>query len=222
MAGRIGWDDRQISVVFLLLAFISAGLVLTWKYHSLEIANLGVFFIKLLPFVFALIGIGYLPEHWFKPPWSLLLVMASFAFIFCYSVAMLIIIYFDPNWEKFYLILQMMVAFIILALAFAFRMGGGRKKEVFVFGSTTLIFMLSGIEDLTSHILQIFLDPDITALPEKWDWARHMTVFFGRVLNKAEALLFIAAHFLIITLILVFSYGPGNRLLQKVFRKNSV
>ncbi|OPX42960.1 hypothetical protein CLHUN_31040 [Ruminiclostridium hungatei] len=204
--------DILISVFCVLIAGAAALFILSWDEHALKIANLGVFFFKLVPFVFAIMAICFFPFEKISTPVKLLFCVSAFGVFFCYGVAKLIYYFIEQvTYEEFYLLLQLLTPFIILALAFALRCGGMKSKDVGIFGAISIIFMISGIEDLTSQYVRIAIVPGYQ-IPENWDWANHMTVFLGRVLTKNEAYIFIAVHFVIIALILYLAYSKNNPL----------
>lgn len=198
--------DEVVSALFFILAFAMSVFILSWDQHRWEIESLVVFFIKLIPFFFALVSIIYFPAKRIKAPLNILLIISLFGAIFCYFIAELIRVFWDREFEAFYLLLQMLTPFIILALALSFKLGGAAKREVGVFGICCLLFMLSGIEDLAACLLRIRAYADYT-MPEIWDWAQHMTVFFGRPATKYEAYVFISIHFVLIGVILVAVYS---------------
>lgn len=205
-----------ISLLCLLLAGGATLFILSWDEHSLEIANLGVFFFKLLPFVFAIMAICFFPFETVSTPLKLLACVSAFGIFFCYGVAKLIY-YFIENvtYEEFYLLLQLLTPFVLLSLALALRCGGMKGKDVGIFGLISIIFMISGIEDLTSQYVRIAIVPGYK-IPETWDWANHMTVFFGRVLTKNEAYIFIAVHFVMIALILYLAYAKNSPIKKRL------
>lgn len=210
-------------VIVALSAFLAAILItifiLNWEMHARTIANLGVFLVKLIPYVFALVGIAYLPVQKLNKPMQQVSLVLAFAILFCYFVPQSLFLFanYSDDFERFYLVMQMMVPYLILVISFSLRVGGASKKDAFVFGAIGLVFMLSGIEDLFALILT-WVDNPSFVMPEVWDWADHITVRVGRPLRTHEAYIFIAAHFLIIGLILFFVYGkrsPMRGLLSK-------
>ena len=209
------------SVLCLILACACTVFILNWSEHAQTIANLGVFFFKLLPFVFALMALCFFPFEKINIPIKLLFCVFAFSIFFCYGAAKLIFFYCEQSpYEDFYLLLQVLTPLFILSLALALRCGGMKSKDVGVFGAIAIIFMISGIEDLTSQFLRIAIVPGYQ-IPEKWEWANHMTVFLGRVLTKNEAYIFIAIHFVIIALILFFAYAKKSPFNQGIKTKST-
>jgi len=200
-----------ISIVCFLIAASLTAFIVKWDQHALEIANIGVFFFKLLPFVFGLAAICFFPFDDIKNvPLKLLLVLSTFGFFFCYGMAKAIFLFVGKvPYQEFYLLLQLLTPTFILSLALALRCGGMTAKDVAIFGTITIIFMISGIEDLTSQWIRIAIVPGYI-VPEQWAWANHMTVFLGRVPSKNEAYVFIAIHFVLMAIILYFAYTKNN------------
>jgi len=214
---------KNVVISFICL-FITLGLtvfILNWDKHTLEIMNLGVFFIKILPFVFAMAAICFFPFDRVNVPLKLLFVLFSFGVIFSYGFCKLIFLFLKQvEYQEFYLLLQMITPIIILSLALALRCGGMLAKDVAVFGAIAFIYMVSGIEDLMAQVVRMSSPGYV--FPETWDWATHMTIFVGRPLNKYEAFVFIGIHFVIIALILYIAYAKNNifmRLSKKLYNK---
>lgn len=202
--------NAVLSIVCLVVAAVLSLFILSWNHHSLEIANLGVFFFKLLPYIFSLAAICLFPFEKIMVPLRLLLVLAAFGVLFGYSVGKLIYLFnAQVPYQVFYLELQLLTPMIILSLTLALRCGGMAVKDTAIFGIIAILFMISGIEDLTSQFIRIAIVPGYT-IPETWDWAQHMTVFMGRVLTKHEAYIFISIHFVLIALVLYFAYTKEN------------
>jgi len=213
-------EKNQIIMSFtsFLIAILLATIIVSSPYHTQSIPSIWIFIFKLLPFFFALIGISLFPSHKIKPPWNLILIILGFGIVFCYFFPKQAYFFLKSEWENFYLVSQMMIPFIILLLAFTMKMFGLKIKETFIFGLTCIIFMLSGIEDLFFLLLNPNLETGEFMIPNKWDWAHHMTIRVGRVLSKNEAFAFIALHFLIIIFIFYFSYS-NNRWIRALKEK---
>lgn len=170
-----------------------------------DVINIWVFLLKLVPFVFALLAIVHLPV-WFKRPWDLLLILLSFSIFLVFFMAKISYAVHQGNNLEYYLLIQPLVPYIILALTFAYKAGGGNKKDTLILGLILMIFMLSGIEDVAYFVLNPHQGSFLQALPETWDWTSHITVRVGRVINKYEIFTFMGVHFLLILLIIYFAY----------------
>ena len=208
--------DWQVSLFFFIVAVGVTVFILRWKYNAVEIANVGVFFTKLLPFFLALFGIAYWPKEWLKPPKDILLIFLAFGVMFCFFIPKNFFYYWNPNHAGHYLNMQMFVPFIILSLLFAYKIGGGKKREVIVLGLVSILFMLSGIEDL-AYIINAIALGNMKSIPDSWFWAHHINVFFGHIVNKKEALIFIGVHWVLMAAVVYFGYG--YRKLAGAFKK---
>jgi hypothetical protein len=86
----------------------------------------------------------------------------------------------------------------MIALALAYRVGGGSREGVLRVGAAMTILQMSGLEDLVAVLLNSRLD----GIPEVWDWAHHITVRLGHVATRNEAYAFIAVHVVLAVLVL--------------------
>lgn len=200
-----------ITTVFAALALGTTAFILNWSEHSRNLANAGVFFVKLLPFVFALIGIAHFPSFKLRTVFRQVALLLLFFVAWCYFTPKLFYAFMEhpSDFNSYYLVIQMMMPYIILALAAAFRIGGGRTKDVLVFGGCGLLILVSGLEDLFSVLLRTMADPGYV-FPEVWSWADHMSVFIGRALTKNEAYVFIGIHVALIAVVLWFAYAARS------------
>jgi hypothetical protein len=212
LKAQIKSKDWQLFLLFIGITIISTIIVIKWEHSSRDIANIWVFFLKLLPFFSALLAIAYMPG-WFKKPWDLLLIFLSFVVVFPFIIAKLAYYIWNPDPVKCYLIIQILIPYLILCLAFAYKTGGGNKKDTIVLGLTSIIFMLSGIEDVAYFAINPHTGSFFQALPDKWTWTSHITVRVGRIIDKYEIFIFIGIHFALIVLILYFAYSKKNVLL---------
>lgn len=202
-----------ISIACMAVAAVLTVLIMNWSSHTLEIKNLTVFLIKLVPFFLVLAGICYFPFEKTAMVLKLLFVLFAYGVIFSYGFCKIIYLFLKPvPYEEFYLLLQILAPFIILSLVLALRCGGMKAKDSAVFGTITLIFMVSGFEDLMAQFVRMG-DPGYV-FPEVWAWATHMTIFVGRALNKYEAFAFIGIHFVLIALILFAAYKKDNFIIR--------
>ena len=79
---------------------------------------------------------------------------------------------------------------LILAFALHQRLGGSPAATVRRISYASILVMLSGLEDLSFWLWRG------QPVPQRWDWADHMTVRLGHVAGRTEAYVFIAAHLL--------------------------
>lgn len=186
--------------------------------HEKEISGLWVLLVKLAPFVLALEAVARLDLSVVaRRRLAMAAVPATFLVFFCWFVPK-IFFYSDDGPQLYYYVLTL-TPFVILALALAYRLGGAAPGPVRRVGYAMLLLMLSGLEDLAFLTLNPHTDPAWTPIPERWDWAEHMTVFLGRPLSKYEAYAFITVHVVLALLVLVlparFVTGPVRRVLGR-------
>jgi hypothetical protein len=190
---------------FLLLASAAAATAaFVWLAmpHQREVGSLWVLLAKLVPFVLATEAIARLDlSERARRLLGLLAVPASFLVYFAFFVPK-IFFYADQGPTLYYYVLTL-TPFVILALTFAYRLGGGRPGTVRRLAYGMLLLMLSGIEDLAFLTINHQTDPRWTPIPERWTWASHMIVFLGgHVPTQHQAYAFIAVHVLLAGLVL--------------------
>lgn len=197
-------------LMFAGLAVASAAFVWFGLPHDREVESLGIFLVKLLPFVFATEAVARLDVEWAKRlRFVLLLVPFAFLVYFLYFVPK--IFFFggvaSGTREAFYGLYYHVLTvtpFLILAMVLAFRLGGGTAALVRRLAYGMLLLMLSGLEDLAFLTVNDHTDPAYATIPEVWDWASHITVFIGHPPTKYEAYAFIAVH-VVLALLVFFS-----------------
>ncbi|MCW2875916.1 MAG: hypothetical protein JWQ95_16 [Sphaerisporangium sp.] len=197
-------------LIFAALAAASAAFVWFGLPHDREVESLGIFLVKLLPFVFATEAVARLDVEWAKRlRLVLVLVPAAFLLYFLYFVPK---IFFFGGVESgtakafyglYYHVLTV-TPFLIMAMVLAFRVGGGSASVVRRLSYGMLLLMLSGLEDLAFLTVNDHTDPAYATIPEVWDWASHMTVFLGHPPTRTEAYLFILVH-VVLALAVFFS-----------------
>jgi hypothetical protein len=173
--------------------------------HEREVSSAGMLLFKLTPFAAAVAAIALVDDaalrrrrlHLFAVP-------ASFLVFFCFFVPR---VFFysgtDGDFPALYYHMLAAAPFIIVALALAFRLGGGTPAATARLASSMLLLMLSGLEDLAFLLVNPHTDPRWTPIPEVWTWASHMEVFIGHPPTKYEAYAFIAVHVLLAVAVLV-------------------
>ncbi|MEV0237424.1 hypothetical protein [Nonomuraea sp. NPDC050786] len=187
-------------LIFLALAVAAAAFVWFGLPHDREVKSLGVFLVKLLPFVFATEALARLDVEWAKRiRLALWTVPPAFLLYFLYFVPK--IFFFggveERSREAFYGLYYHVLTvtpFLILAMVLAFRLGGGSASLVRRLSYGMLLLMLSGLEDLAFLTVNDHTDPAYATIPDVWDWASHMTVFLGHPPTKYEAYAFIIVH----------------------------
>lgn len=201
--------NNLISLIFLFITILLTIFILTQVSMEKEIPSLGVFLLKLLPFVSATLSIAYLNfDESLRRTLSLLSVPAAFLGFFCYFVPKLF--FYSNEFEVMYQTMLLTVPYIILALAFSYRMGGGSTGTTLRLSFAMLLLMISGIEDLAFLLLSSRYDPNWAGMPQVWEWASHMTVRVGRPLTLYEAYAFIAVHLILAALVMFYPFRRGS------------
>ncbi|MGY0236299.1 hypothetical protein [Longispora urticae] len=86
---------------------------------------------------------------------------------------------------------QLFVAsFTVLAVLFAYRLGGAGTVRVARAGLAAVLVMISGLNDLTFWATYHWPD----GRPTHLKWASHITVFYGHQPSVVEAAVFLAVH----------------------------
>lgn len=197
-------------LIFVALAVAAAAFIWFGLPHDRQVKSLGIFLVKLLPFVFATEAVARLDVEWAKRIrlvlWS---VPLAFLVYFLYFVPK---IFFyggvevgsrEAFYGLYYHVLTV-TPFLIMAMVLAFRLGGGSPAPVRRLSYGMLLLMLSGLEDFAFLTVNDHTDPAYATIPEVWDWASHMTVFLGHPPTKYEAYAFIAVH-VVLALAVFFS-----------------
>ncbi|MFI6508697.1 hypothetical protein ACIBCT_13925 [Streptosporangium sp. NPDC050855] len=194
--------------IFASLAVIAAAIVWFGLPHDREVKSLWLFLFKLVPFVMAAEAVAALDVEWAKRMrLPLLLIPPTFLLYFLYFVPKIFFfggaISEDPtSFGNLYYHVLTLTPMIILALALAYRLGGGTAATVRRLSYGMLLLMLSGLEDLAFLTVNDHTDPAYATIPEVWEWASHITVFIGHPPTKMEAYAFIVVH--VILALLVF------------------
>ncbi|MER7128190.1 hypothetical protein [Streptosporangium saharense] len=197
-------------LIFVALAVAAAAFVWFGLPHDREVKSLGLFLVKLLPFVFATEALARLDVDWAKRL-KLPLVTLPIAFLVFF-------LYFVPKIffyggvetgtrESFYALyyhVLTLTPLIILTITLANRLGGGTPALTRRLAYGMLLLMLSGLEDLAFLTVNDHTDPAYATIPAVWDWASHMTVFLGHPPTRNEAFAFIAVH-VVLALLVFFS-----------------
>ncbi len=202
---------------YLLVALVLTAVILAFLPMEKEISSLWVFLFKLLPFVFATLSIAHLDfVDGVRKKLGLVSVPVTFLGFFCYFVPTLF--FYSDEFEVMYQTMLLAVPYVILTLAFSYRMGGGSSGNTIRLSFAMLLLMISGIEDLAFVLLSSLYDPDWLGVPAVWDWASHMTVRVGRPVTAFEAYVFIAAH---VALAVFVMFYPFRRLARMVDRTSA-
>lgn len=94
-------------------------------------------------------------------------------------------------------------AFTVLAILFAYRLGGASGVRVLQAGLAGVLIVISGLNDLT---MWAFNDWE-SGRPERLDWASHISVFVGGPPSPLVALAFLLVHLGLAILLLTPAAG---------------
>ena len=174
----------------LVLATLAAGVLLVALAPSgKQLDSLGLFLAYLVPFVLAAETIAALDPQWLRR-WRLpeVLGVLTFTAVFCGFVPRMFDRVIADDFDGFYSLVRILAPLLILAFALHQRLGGSAAATVRRISYASILVMLSGLEDLSFWLWRG------QPIPQRWDWADHMTVRLGHVASRTEAYLFIAAH----------------------------
>jgi hypothetical protein len=177
------------AVVLAVAAAAAAGLLVVVQPSGGHLTHWWLLVAYLVPFVLATEAIVALPDAWVGR-WRLgeVAVVASFALVFCVFVPRMFGRVLVDDFDGFYALMRIVTPLLILALALAYRIGGGWPASIRRVAYASLLVMLSGIEDLMFWVWRG------APVPARWDWADHITVLLGHVASRTEAYAFIGVH----------------------------
>jgi len=192
------WRGVVRCLVLAAGALASAAYVAVAFPKQQEIANVWVLLAHLVPFVFGTELVASLRPEWFRRGrLTELIQIATFVVVFCYFVPRMFDRFIATDFDTFYYLLLTLMPLLILAFAVQHRLGGGRAATVRRGAYASIMVMLSGAEDVMFWILRG------RPIPERWTWASHINVFFGHVVSRDTAFIFIGIHLLLAALIVV-------------------
>jgi hypothetical protein len=213
-SSRKVWSWRQVGWIFpFLLALAFAAYVYLGLPHEREIRSLWTLLFKLIPFFLASFGIAWFPQKAF-PLLKAVLVFATLLPFLGFLVPRLLHLTIagyemgysmDPSSEiaplletfgEFYTMMAILVPYVILMIAFAYRCGGGSSANSLKVAWTGLLLMLSGYEDV-----MFWLVNGRGPFPEVATWASHVTIFLGRPATRPEFYAFIGVHVVLIAVV---------------------
>lgn len=105
---------------------------------------------------------------------------------------------------------QMLVfidALFIIAVCFAYRLGGAKTGKVLRLGLAGILVLVSGLNDLTFYYFSSWPD----GRPARLDWASHIAVFIGGTPTPAAAIVFCAVNLLVAAAVLVVPWYVHRR-----------
>jgi hypothetical protein len=89
-------------------------------------------------------------------------------------------------------------AFTVLAVLFAYRIGGANTQRVLRLGFASTLVLVSGLNDLTFYYLYDWPQGS----PDRLDWASHIEVFVGGPPTPTVAIVFCAVHLVLAAAVL--------------------
>jgi hypothetical protein len=120
------------------------------------------------------------------------------------------------QFDTFYRFAIFVNAYTVLSAVFAYRLGGAGTARVVKLGGAGLLLLVSGLNDLTMWAMYPWPGGE---RPEVFSWASHVSIFFGHPPSLPEMLLFLAAHLLLLALLLAL---PLQRWLDRLAARASL
>jgi hypothetical protein len=169
--------------------------------------SFGDFALRMSPLVFAVLTIAFFPR---RPMWAVLLLLATVGVYMGY-IDSAFFIQVDrladaaqqhaaqAQFSEYYRFSIFTNAFVVLAVVFAFRMGGASSTQVLKLGCCGILVLVSGLNDLTMWAMYAW--PGGTR-PDAFDWASHVRIFLGRDPQLVDMLVFAAVHLALMLVVL--------------------
>jgi hypothetical protein len=167
----------------------------------------GDFALKISPLLFAVLTIAFFPR---RPMWAVLLPLASIVVYMGY-VDSAFFIRVDrladaaqqhaaqAQFSDYYRFSIFTNAFVVLAVVFAFRMGGASSARVLKLGCCGILVLVSGLNDLTMWAMYAWPGG---VPPDTFEWASHVSIFLGRDAHLVDMLAFAAVHLALMLVVL--------------------
>jgi uncharacterized membrane protein YidH (DUF202 family) len=158
------WRDNRVALPLGVLAVALAALVRFVIPYEQEITSLWMLLVKLTPQLAALACVAWLDVAWARRlRLHLVALPAIFLAFLGYFVPATFMTALDmvdgtAEFEDLYLHVVVFVPFIMIALALAYRVGGGSREGVLRVGAAMTILQMSGLEDLVAVLLNSRLD----------------------------------------------------------------
>lgn len=200
------WRANRVALLAGIVALALAGVIRFGLPYEQDITSLWGFLIKLTPQLAAAVAVAWLDVEWARRlRLHLLAVPAIFLGFLLYFVPKTFMLALDmqdgtAEFEALYLHVVVFVPFLIVGLLLAYRLGGGSREGVLRTGVAMTILHVSGLEDL----MAVLMNSRLTAIPEVWKWADHITVRLGHPATKNEVFVFIGVHVVLALLVLFF------------------
>jgi hypothetical protein len=218
-------------VLPLSLAFVLAVYIYFGMPHERMLTSMWILLFKLTPFFLASLSVAWFPPKvptllkvvlvfgtlipllGFLVPRELHLAMEGYTLGFNMDPATA-----DPTalvamFAEFYTVMAILVPYVILMLAFAYRCGGGSAGNSLKISWAGILLMLSGYEDVMFWVANAR-----GPFPEVATWASHVTVFLGRPATSTEFYIFMAVHAILIALVFALPLDRIGARLERAFR----
>lgn len=114
------------------------------------------------------------------------------------------------SFDDFYQFQLFLSAFVLLAILFAYRLGGGATARTVQLGAAGVLVLISGLNDLTYWYAA---DWGHSGRPHTLFWASHIEVFVGGSPTIPVAIVFMAVHLVLAGLVLT---RPVERWLDRL------
>src|SRR5436189_130853 len=115
-----GLSNSRAGLLSILLLGIAVGLgYFIWSFlpHERDVSSVWILLFKITPFIFATVGIAFIPRRLFKGLGALLFIPLSFLVILCFFIPK--IFFNGDEFEKLYYTVLMATPYIILSLVTA-------------------------------------------------------------------------------------------------------
>jgi hypothetical protein len=181
-----------------------AGLIMLVLPADRTIDNIGEVLFKASPLLLAVLAIAGFPQ---RPGLGLALLGAlvvgymgvvdtlNIRHVFAYAEAA----DRDAAFPELYQFTIFVNAFTVLAVLFAYRLGGASADRVLKAGVASILVVISGLNDLTFYFSHDWGGPR----PDRLDWASHTAVFVGGPPTPLVAIVFCLAHLVLAGVVLV-------------------
>jgi len=176
------------------------------------INNLGEWAFRISPVVFAVFAAALFPRRSGQNLVLLAILVLGYMGIMDTFIIMRILTFAgssdqDAAFPRLYQMTVFLDAFVIIAIAFAYRLGGAKTGKVIRLGMAGVLILISGLNDLTFYYFYSWP----AGRPARLDWASHIKVFVGGSPTAATAIVFCAVHLTLAVAIIVVPWWLHRR-----------
>lgn len=176
------------------------------------INNLGEWAFRISPVVFAVFAAALFPRRSGQNLVLLAILVLGYMGVMDTFIIMRILTFAgssdeDAAFPKLYQMTVLLDAFVIIAIAFAYRLGGAKTQKVIRLGLAGVLILVSGLNDLTFYYFYSWP----AGRPARLDWASHITVFVGGSPTPTTAIVFCAVHLTLAAAIIVIPWWLRRR-----------